>query len=64
VKQRKKELAARARMIKRHLKETQPENYESIKKLVEMEIAKNNPWIEAHENFFDCKPGMHGPTSD
>ena len=47
VKARKKELAARARAIKRALKETQPDTYESLKKKVEEEMKLTREWMEA-----------------
>jgi hypothetical protein len=48
VKKRKKELAARARAIRRALKETQPENYELLKLKVENALRQNAEWVESH----------------
>lgn len=48
VKRRKKELAARARAIRRALKETQPENYELLKLKVEEALRQNAEWVESH----------------
>lgn len=46
VKARKKELAARARAIKRALKEEQPDNYERLKQKVEQAMRENQAWID------------------
>ncbi len=45
VKLRKKELAARSRAIRRELKESQPENYESIRRKIEEELSKNEEFV-------------------
>lgn len=62
VKKRKKELAARARAIRRALKETQPENYELLKLKVENALRQNAEWVESHVS--DGAGAAEGSQSD